>query len=146
MRRKLAYERLHYFLPFYFSEYITYKMAPFQQEMVSLLQNENVNPLVIDAFRGACKSTYVSLVYVLYAIMCSPQKKYVLLVSQTQEQARQLLKNIRVELERNVLLQADLGPFREEEDEWRNATLVISKFNARITALSVGQSMRGLRH
>jgi predicted phage terminase large subunit-like protein len=145
-RRKLGFERIKFFFPFYFSEYIKYKAPSFHGEILDLLQNEDVSPLTIAAFRGSAKSTLASLVYPLWAIMGKPQKKYIIIVSRTQEQARQILRNIRVELERNELLRKDLGPFHEEEDEWRNATLVISNFGARITAISVGQSMRELRH
>ena len=57
-----------------------------------------------------------------------------------------MLKNLRTELENNHLLRHDLGPFREEEDEWRNTSLVISNYEARIMAVSVDQSVRGIRH
>src|SRR4029077_1827283 len=36
--------------------------------------------------------------------------------------------------------------FQEENDEWGSVSLVFSKLNARITAASSEQSIRGLRH
>lgn len=78
--------------------------------------------------------------------MGKPKKKHILLVSRTQEQARQLLRHLRVEMERDGLLREDLGPFHEESGEWRNSVLVLPKWNARIVAISVEQSIRGTRH
>lgn len=57
-----------------------------------------------------------------------------------------MLKNIREELESNTVLRGDLGPFREEEDEWRNSTIVIGNYGAKISAVSVDQSVRGVRY
>jgi predicted phage terminase large subunit-like protein len=102
--------------------------------------------LAVIAFRGSAKSTIISLSYVLWSIMGSHEMKYILLVGQTQEQARVMLKNIRDELESNPVLRGDLGPFREEEDEWRNSTIVIGNYKAKISAVSVDQSVRGVRH
>ena len=38
------------------------------------------------------------------------------------------------------------GPFEEPDDEWRNVSLVIPKYNARIMVVSADQSIRGIRH
>jgi hypothetical protein len=56
------------------------------------------------------------------------------------------MMNLRRELESNAVLKNDLGPFREESDEWGSSSLVFSNSNARITAGSSEQSIRGLRH
>lgn len=55
------------------------------------------------------------------------------------------MMNLRRELESNMLLKNDLGPFKED-NEWGSSSLVFSRLNARITAISSEQSMRGLRH
>ena len=54
--------------------------------------------------------------------------------------------NIKRELESNALLANDLGPFVEQREEWGSTSLYIPKFNARITAISTEQSVRGIRH
>ncbi len=82
----------------------------------------------------------------IWSVIGVLEKKFILIVARTQEQARQFMRNIREELERNDLLRNDLGPFRMEEDEWRNLVLVIPKYGAKIMAVSVEQSVRGLRH
>lgn len=146
VRRRLAKDNLLLFLSIYLSNYMTHATPAFHREMIAFLQEEKISPLSFAAFRGSAKSTLVSLAYVLWAVMGKPQKKHILLVSRTQEQAKQLLRNLRVEMEREGILRDDLGPFHEEPDEWRNTVLVLSKWNARIMAVSVDQSVRGLRH
>ena len=84
--------------------------------------------------------------YPLWAILGKQQKKFVLILSQTQAQAKQHMMNLRRELEGNLLLKNDLGPFKEESNEWGATSLVFSQSNARITIVSTEQSVRGLRH
>lgn len=136
----------NWFFHFYFWHYVKFKTAPFQKEMFAMTENTEHRTIVITAFRGSAKSTIMNLSYVLWSILGMQQKKFIILVGQTQAQARQHLKNIKEELENNKMLRADLGPFREEEDEWRNSCLVISNYKAKIMAVSIDQSVRGLRH
>ncbi len=146
IRKAVTRESHVWFFLFYLAHYIKYSMAALHWEMFAITENRNILRAVIVAFRGSGKSTLITLSYVLWAIMGREQRKFILLVGRTQEQSRQMLKNIRTELENNHLLRHDLGPFREEEDEWRNMSLVISNYDARIMAVSVDQSVRGLRH
>lgn len=146
IRKRLIWENHELFFHFYFCHYVKYQTADFQKDMFRLTEDESLKAIVITAFRGSAKSTIMNLSCVLWAILGKPQKKFILLVGQTQQQARQHLKNIKDELENNPVLKADLGPFHEEEDEWRNSCLVISNCGAKIMAVSVDQSVRGLRH
>ncbi|MCK9324780.1 MAG: hypothetical protein M0P69_04725, partial [Bacteroidales bacterium] len=146
VRRSVTQERHDLFFHCYFHHYVKFKTAPFQKEMFRITENEHLQTIVITAFRGSAKSTIMNMSFVLWAILGKPRKKFILLVGQTQAQARQHLKNIKEELENNPLLRGDLGPFREEEDEWRNSCLVISNYSAKIMAVSIDQSVRGLRH
>ncbi len=145
-RAKIAKESHYNFFHIYFSHYITYETAPFQQDFFSLTENESIKNLVIIAFRGSGKSTIINLSYVLWSILGRQQKKFVLLVGQTQHQARQHLKNIRRELEANEVLRKDLGPFDEEGDEMNAYSLYFKDHNARIFAISMEQNVRGIRH
>lgn len=78
--------------------------------------------------------------------MSVQKKKFVLILSQTQTQARLHLANIKRELETNELLKVDIGPFEEVSDEWGSSSIVLSNFGSRITVASTEQSIRGLRH
>ena len=114
--------------------------------MFDLAEDETVNAALIIAFRGSAKSTIFTLSYPIWAILGKLEKKFVIILGQTQRQARQHLINIRKELECNELLKTDLGPFKEVEDEWGSMSLVIPKYNARITAASMEQTIRGMKH
>lgn len=135
-----------YFFHFYFAHYVKYATAGFHNEMFDLTENESLGNFFLVAFRGCGKSTILTTSYPIWAILGEQQKKFVLILCQTQSQAKQHMMNLRRELENNPVLKNDLGPFREESDEWGSSSLVFSKSNARITAASSEQSIRGLRH
>lgn len=146
VRRAVTRESFYWFFHVYFSHYVKYATAPFQKEMFSLLESDIHQTLVFVAFRGSGKSTIVTMAYVLWAILGRQEKKYSVITGQTQWQARQHLQNIKQELERNDVLRGDLGPFREERDDWGSLSLVLSNYGAKITAASTEQSIRGMRH
>lgn len=130
----------------YLPEYVRYPFADFHREMFALTEDVITKMVGLMAFRGSAKSTIFTLSYPIWAVLGSQQKKFVLLVAQTQPQARLYLANLKRELESNELLRQDLGPFEERQEEWSAGTLVIPKYGARITAISTEQSIRGLRH
>jgi len=140
-------KKSHYwFFHFYFRHYVTFRTADFHREMFRITEDEEITTAVIVAFRGSGKSTIFTLSYVLWSILGKQNKKFVVITSQTQRQARQQLINIKKELENNTQLRRDLGPFHEESDEWGGYSLVISNYEARISAASAEQSIRGIRH
>ena len=145
-RMELARQSLAYFAHIYFPEYFAYETAPFQREMYQLLEDEEVKHLGIVAFRGGGKSTIVSTLFPIWAVLGRMHKRYVLIASQTQAQAQQHLKNIKREFETNELLRKDFGPLEELSDEWANASFVLTQFDARLSAVSSEQSIRGTRH
>lgn len=137
----------HYlFFHIYFPHYVKYVTAFFQREIFDLTENEELGNFFLVAFRACGKSTILTTSYPLWAILGKPQKKFVLILCQTMSQAKQQLMNLRRELENNPLLKSDLGPFKEEANEWGAVSLVFSESGARITAASTEQSIRGLRH
>lgn len=146
VRRTLAKNSHFWFFSIYLGHYIKYPFAPFHSEMFALTENADIRLSVLVAFRGSGKSTLITLSYPIWAIVGSQQKKFILILSQTQSQARLHMANIKRELESNELLKADIGPFEEVSDEWGSNSIVISKYGARITVASTEQSIRGLRH
>jgi phage terminase large subunit-like protein len=129
------------------SEYITYKIAPFQKEMFALTEDSSITRLVIVAARGSGKSTLMTLSLPLWAVFGRLQKKYIMIISQTMEQSKQHLKNIKMEIESNEILRKYFGPFDEEEGgEWGSQSIYIPKYKARIAVASTGQDgKRGLK-
>ncbi len=135
-----------WFSSVYLADYVKYETANFQKEMFGITEDTNNKMAVIVAFRGSAKSTIVTLSYPLWAILGKQQRKFVLILSQTQPQAKLHLSNIRKELEGNHLLKQEMGPFEEKSGEWGSTSIVIPKFDARITVASSEQSIRGIRH
>jgi len=146
VRTAITRESHWYFFHLYFAHYVKYATADFHNEIFHLTEHEELGNFFIVAFRGCGKSTILTTSYPIWAILGKPQKKFVLILGQTQSQAKQHMMNLRRELEDNTMLKNDLGPFREESDEWGSTSLVFSNSNARITVASSEQSIRGLRH
>jgi predicted phage terminase large subunit-like protein len=146
VRINITRESFWYFFHFYFAHYIKYPTADFQKEIIYLLESDPSTNINIVAFRGSGKSTIVTTAYLLWSILGKQQKKFGVVFGQTRSQAKQHMNNIRVELESNLLLRSDLGPFQEDSDEWGSYSLVFSMQNARITVASNEQSIRGIRH
>lgn len=135
-----------YFFHFYYAHYVKYETADFQKELFHLLESNPKENLYVVAFRGSGKSTIITTAYPLWAILGKQQKKFCVIFTQTRVQAKQHMMNIRTELENNELLKRDLGPFKEESDEWGSSSLVFKRHGARITVASTEQSIRGIRH
>lgn len=146
LRRAIGRKSHFWFFHLYLSRYVTFETAPFHKEMFAVTENNFIKNAVIVAFRGSGKSTIMTLSYPIWAMVGKPNCKFILIISQTQEQARLILTNIKQELETNDLLIKDFGPFDETTDEWRANSLVIPQYGCRISAVSTGESIRGLRH
>jgi len=145
IRTAIVRESHYMFFNLYFSHYVKYPTADFQKEFFNLTESNDIKKIFIVAFRGSSKSSIFTMSYPVWAILGKQQKKFVLIICQTRTQAKQHMMNLRRELEGNNLLKNDLGPF-QEDDEWGSVSLVFTRQNARITAASSEQSIRGLRH
>lgn len=145
LRTEIAKRSLYWFFHIYFHHYIEYPTADFQRELFNLIGDDNIEHLVTVAFRGSGKSTIATTAFPLWSIIGEKETKFVVIVSQTQAQARQHLRNLRLEMEKNELFRNDFGRLEEESDEWGIASLVLPLFGAKITAVSRDQSIRGAR-
>ena len=90
---------------------------------------------------GAGKSTIMNLSHALWAVLGRRKKKFVVIISNTVNQAQGHFSNILWELKNNRLLASDLGPFDVDHN---NRSLVLTAFEAKIMAVSREQSIRGL--
>lgn len=147
-RREVAKQSHLMFFHVYFPNYVKYPIAEFQKDIFRVTEDEQNKLAMIVAFRGSGKSTLVTFSYSLWSILGVQQKKFVLIICQTQAQAKQHMTNIKRELEDNKFLRSDMGPFREENssEQWAISSLVFSNTGARIMVASVDQSIRGIRH
>lgn len=145
----LTRDSFYWFCHIYFANYIHYETAPFQREIEADLQDDDIRFLEILAFRDSAKTSIVSLMFVIWCIV-TKRRRYPILVGDSGPQANRFLYNIRKELENNELLILDWGPFKPEtaadKDEWQKTTIVIPKYDARISVHTNGQNIRGIRH
>ncbi len=147
VRQAVARESHLLFFSVYLAHYIKYPVAEFQKDIFRITEDMSNRLACIVAFRGSGKSTLITLSYALWAILGVQKKKFVLIICQTQAQAKQHMANLRRELENNPLLKSDLGPFRvESAGEWAMSSIVFQNTGARIMIASIDQSIRGIRH
>lgn len=133
------------FFHIYLSRYVKYPTADFQRQLFKLTEDPAIKHAAIVAFRGSAKTTIMTLSYPLWSILGVQQRKFVLLLSQTQSQAQQMLVNLKREIENNDILRNDFGALDRQTDEWGRESLVIKKYGARIMAASTETSIRGVR-
>lgn len=147
LRKSLVQKSFEYFFPIYLHEYMEFESAPFQKEMMQLLEDEKIKFLTFVAFRGSAKSSIVTAGYVLWSLLGLHQKKFIVICSQTEQKAQAHLANIKNQLKHNNLLRKDLGPFEEEKNKFGTATaIIVNRLNAKIMASSTEQSIRGALH
>lgn len=141
-----ARQSFEWFFNLYLNKFITYETAPFQKKMFEIAENEQELLSIIVSFRGSAKTTIMALAYPIWAILGRQHKKFVVIICDTQELARQRLANIRSQFEHNALLQRELGPFQDDSGQWGAGSVVLPKYDARITVASREQSIRGITH
>ena len=143
-RKELCKARFRWFAYTYFSHYVKSPSAPFHEEIYNTLEDWEIKFLEILAFRESSKSTIATLEFPIWAII-SGKAHFPLLGGDTFSQAKLYIYNLRAELENNKLLIKDWGSF-ESDEEWTATSIVLPKYDARITARSTGQKVRGMRH
>lgn len=145
-RKSLGGKDMFWFFSIYFPHYINYESAPFQEEIFSLVSDSVNQIVVITAFRNSGKSTICSLVLPIWGIVGEWKKKFVVIVCQNQSRAKEILANIRMELEAMRLLVQDYQPREGKADKWSEDAIIIPKYRAKIAAISIGEAIRGMRH
>jgi len=143
-RMGLTKESHLWFFMTYLRGHMTRPFAPFHKEIFRLTESCDEPIRVVAAFRNSGKSTIASLSYPVWAALTG-RKKFILVVSKTETQAKQILYNIKAELESNAELANDYGPFNIG-DVWNESSLALPRQGARIVALSAESSLRGLKN
>ena len=140
-RIKKASSDFGFFCTYYLAEHFHLEPAEFHQELYRLLMNEQ--RVVVAAPREHAKSTVVNMGFVLYAI-CYKLKHFIVIVSDTDTQAKYFLWSIKTELETNPRIREDFGDLTAT-DKWSEGDFITSN-NIRVLARGAGASMRGLRY
>ncbi|GIW70336.1 MAG: hypothetical protein KatS3mg101_1083 [Patescibacteria group bacterium] len=131
----------------YLPHYLTLKPPSFEPELNALFENWKIKFLSIVGFRGSAKSTNASLALPLWAAL-EGKAKFIVIIRDTDVQAKLDIANIRHELEDNEVLIMDYGDQSKgisKAKEWTQHNLLLSN-GTRIMSRSRGQRIRGLRH
>jgi hypothetical protein len=131
----------------YLPDYFTLPNSRFHDwlaDQLHSLQGRRGTRMALVAPRGSAKSTWVSLVYPLWAAVHN-QEPYILLISDSQGQARLLLEAIKRELEDNPLLAAAYPAAVGPGSPWGRDRLRLAN-GVVIEALGTGAKIRGRRN
>lgn len=160
LRKELAAFDLGYFGRAYLSHYFVRKSPAFHEELDAIWESgvmKSKNPLscareiarmkgsrnVIAAPRGHAKSTNLTFKDTLHATVYG-YKHYILLISDSSEQAEGFLEEIKTELEENADLIEDFGALKGEKT-WRSNG-ILTKNDIKIEAIGSGKKVRGRKH
>lgn len=118
------------------------EVPQFQRELFAeLVKLKETRRLVLASPRGFCKSTTCSIFFPLFAIH-SGMFSEILLVSNSEALAIQLLRQVKTNLESNMELRINFGAL--ESEKWTE-THIITKNGVSIRACGWGAQVRGFR-
>jgi len=136
----------------YFKVYHECPDADFHKELSGLLMKmtkKRGSKTAIAAPRDSAKSTIVSLEYVIYCI-CYRLESYIVIISNTREQASSFLRDVKSELDTNERLRQDFPEacdrqVKPKPSPWKE-TEILTPNKVKLTALGTGQEIRGRRN
>lgn len=146
VRRTRALRDYKHFCKTYFPEY--HRLPPakchddFARNGEDILYGDGGLRLAIAAPRGVAKTTWHSVFLPLRAIVTA-QKKFIVIISDTEDQSLSQLRKIRSELQFNELLREDFGDL--VGDEW-SAGSFVTKNGVMVLGLGAKQRLRGRGH
>lgn len=139
-RLKKAEQDREYFLKTYLPHYFGLQFAEFHREWLDLADTEN-RLVLVAAPREHAKSTLFTFGLPLHALLFQ-KKKFILIVSDTEDQARGFTLPMKMELLQNPRIIHDFGemkgsPFKDAD--------FVAKNGVRVKARGRGQRVRGLK-
>lgn len=160
LRKELAAFDLSYFGRAYLPHYFVRKSPAFHEELDAIWEQgvmKGRNPLekgngidrlkgsrnVLAAPRGHAKSTNFTFKDSLHAVLYR-YKHYLIIISDSSDQAEGFLEDIRNELEENYNIIQDFG-YLKGEKAWNTKTL-LTNTDIKVEALGSGKKIRGRRH
>ena len=160
LRKELAAFDMSYFGRAYLPHYFIRKSPHFHEELDEIWSRgvmKGRNPLkeakvisrlkgsrqVVAAPRGHAKSTNFTFKDSLHAILYA-YKHYILILSDSSEQAEGFLDDIKTELEDNAKIIMDFGSLKGDK-AWRTG-VILTKTDIKAEAIGSGKKVRGRRH
>lgn len=159
LRRALGAIDLSYFGRAYLSHYFRNPSPPFHGELDDIWQSgvmKSLDPTrsarqisradgcrrAIEAPRGHAKSTNITFKDDLHAAVYA-YKHYIIILSDSSEQAEGFLRDLKTELEDNPALKEDFGAL--EGKVWKASVILLAN-GVKIEAVGSGKKLRGRRH
>lgn len=159
LRKKLGAIDLEYFGRAYFPHYFYRKAPEFHRELNEIWFDgvlKGLNPLknckkinkmqgsrrAIAAPRGHAKSTNLTFKDAIHAILYE-YKHYILILSDSSEQAEGFLSDIKAEIEDNVAIREDFGELKSFKG-WTDSSIK-TKTGIKVDAIGSGKKVRGRR-
>ncbi len=159
LRRQLATIDLAYFGRAYLSHYFIRDSPAFHEELDDIWRSgvmKSLDPLAkadrisrvdgcrraIAAPRGHAKSTTFTFKGVLHAALYK-YKHYIIMLSDSSEQAEGFLGDLKTELEENQLIREDFG--LQEGKVWKN-NVILTAEGVKLEGIGSGKKIRGRRH
>ena len=137
-----------FFAETYFPHYLTMGASCLHEELfvdlpAMLAEKRGVKKLII-APRGSAKSTYMSLIWLLWLII-TRRKHYMILIMDTADQSAVMIEALKAELEVNSRIAYDFPDMVGQGRTWREGS-IITKSNVKLEGLGTGNKIRGRRH
>ncbi len=159
LRKRLGAFDLEYFGRAYLPHYFTRKSPDFHRELNDhwtegvlkgldpYREGKKINKLsgcrrVTAAPRGHAKSTNLTFKGSIHSI-CYEYKHFIVLLSDSSDQAEGFISDIKVELEENSIIKEDFGDLKG--DKWTDSEFITST-NIKVTAIGSGKKIRGRKH
>jgi len=153
LQREIGRRSLRAFASIYLKAHFRLPPSVMHKELFGLLEKASAERnarIAVAAPRGHAKSTLVSLAYVLWCI-CYHLEHHIVIVSNTADQAVDLLTAIKNELESNELLIRNFPDVAEPvgsrpgPPRWRKND-IITRNGIKVMAIGAGQKIRGRKH
>lgn len=159
LRRQLGAFDLEYFARAYLPHYFSRKSPKFHEDLDKIWLDgvmKGMNPLkdaktinradgcrrAIEAPRGHAKSTNFTFKDSIHCAVYG-YKHYVVILSDSSDQAEGFLTDIKTEIEENAALREDFGEMQGKV--WKASVILLSS-GIKIEALGAGKKIRGRRH
>lgn len=97
-KRALLSQSLFMFLRLNLKHYFGRGIPLFQEDMIRNLENRKINTLLITSFIGGGKTTIVSILYLLWEAFRTDEKKVIVHVSRTKDEAQELALRVQHEI------------------------------------------------
>lgn len=128
---------------YYFPNYAKVKCAWFHKELAKLIINNKRIRLLAEMFRSAGKSVHIDMGIPMFLYLALGELKFMLLVGETADKAKQLLSGIQAQLQYNNRIKNDYGE-KFQHGSWEEGDFTTTD-GVKFLSLGFGQNPRGAR-